>query len=304
MARIRSIKPSFFTNEDLAELSFAHRLCFAGLWTQADREGRLEDRPRRLKAAIFPYDDIDMNALLTGLAEKQFIVRYAADGVAYIAVNGFLKHQRPKSDEPASVIAAPILENPRGIGAAPRIGNDRGQGTEDREERTGEVASADGALFGATAPAPQRPEDFQEAWNSETLPPLPRCRDLTTKRRRHIKARLTERPLTEWREVMQRIQASAFCRGEVAPREADSQPWVASFDWLIGSPDVAVKVLEGKYDDRSVPRRTQADRPFSERELSDARDWYRRVGTSLDKSKPAQEHMAGFIRRRRLQEAS
>ena len=129
MARIRSIKPSFFKNEDLAELSFAHRLCFAGLWGQADREGRLEDRPRRLKAEIFPYDDIDMDSLLSALAEKQFIVRYAADGVAAIAINGFLKHQRPKSDEPASLIASPLLEHPRGIGAVPRIGKDRGQGS-------------------------------------------------------------------------------------------------------------------------------------------------------------------------------
>jgi len=114
MARIRSIKPSFFTNEDLAELSPWHRLCFIGLWGQADREGRLEDRPRRLKAAIFPYDELDMDGLLNGLAEKQFITRYAADGAAYIAVGHFLKHQRPKSDEPASLIPAPLLKEPRG----------------------------------------------------------------------------------------------------------------------------------------------------------------------------------------------
>jgi len=243
MARIRSIKPSFFTNEDLAELSPWHRLCFIGLWGQADREGRLEDRPRRLKAAIFPYDEQDMDSLLSALAEKQFIVRYAADGVAAIAINGFLKHQRPKSDEPASLITAPVLEYPRGIGAVPRIGKDRGQGTEDREERTGECGAD-------AAPATLRPEEFQELWNSETNPPIPRCRDLTTKRRKHVKARLTERPLDGWRDVIQRIQASAFCRGEVPSREPGGQPWVASIDWLIGSPDVAVKVLEGKYDDR------------------------------------------------------
>ena len=44
MARARNIKPGFFKNEDLAECSPWARLCFAGLWTLADREGRLEDR--------------------------------------------------------------------------------------------------------------------------------------------------------------------------------------------------------------------------------------------------------------------
>jgi hypothetical protein len=90
----------------------------------------------------------------------------------------------------------------------------------------------------------QRVEAFVEFWNAQTRPPLPRCRELTRKRRRQIQARLTERPLTEWQVVMQRIQSSAFCTGR------NERGWVASFDWLIGSPDVAVKVLEGKYDDR------------------------------------------------------
>lgn len=103
MARIRSIKPGFFKNEDLAELSPWHRLCFAGLWTEADKAGRLEDRPRRLKADLFPYDDdVDMDGLLADLAAGGFIVRYVVEEVAYIAVINFEKHQRPRDDEPES----------------------------------------------------------------------------------------------------------------------------------------------------------------------------------------------------------
>src|SRR5262245_30051913 len=56
LARIRSIKPGFFRNEDLAAFPFQHRLLFAGLWLLADREGRLEDRPKRIHADLFPYD--------------------------------------------------------------------------------------------------------------------------------------------------------------------------------------------------------------------------------------------------------
>ena len=72
--RARMIKPSFFLNEDLATLPYEARLLFIGLWCVADREGRLEDRPRRLKAELFPYDDIDLDPLLGKLAELGFIV--------------------------------------------------------------------------------------------------------------------------------------------------------------------------------------------------------------------------------------
>jgi hypothetical protein len=249
MARIRTIKPSFWKNEDLAELSCWHRLCFIGLWNQADREGRLEDRPRRLKVEIFPFDDLDMNALLSGLHSKGFITRYTADGADYIAIPKFAKHQRPKNDEHASLIPAPLLGHPRleitapQISATvPRIG--------DRERKVGEMDSADVAV----PPPIQRAEDLMVCWNETTKPPIPRCRDLTTARRRHARMRLTERPLTEWQTVFARIQSSAFCRGQ------NDRGWAASFDWAIGSPDVGVKVLEGKYDDRE-PKKPAPVRP-------------------------------------------
>ena len=61
MARSRNIKPGFFTNDGLAELPFEVRLLFIGLWTLADREGRLEDRPKRIRMEIFPGDNVDVD---------------------------------------------------------------------------------------------------------------------------------------------------------------------------------------------------------------------------------------------------
>jgi hypothetical protein len=80
MARIRTIKPEFFDDEHLCELPFDHRLCFIGLWLQADKAGRMEDRPKRLKARIFPFDDVNIEAMLVALAREGFIVRQAAPG--------------------------------------------------------------------------------------------------------------------------------------------------------------------------------------------------------------------------------
>lgn len=108
MARSRNLKPSFFTNDKLAEVMPLGRLLFAGLWTLADREGRLEDRPKRIKAEILPYDD-DANPddLLRSLHEHGFILRYEDAGVRFIQVLAFSKHQDPHYKEKASVIPAP-----------------------------------------------------------------------------------------------------------------------------------------------------------------------------------------------------
>lgn len=107
MSRARNIKPGFFKNDTLAECQPLARILFSGLWCEADREGRLEDRPKRLKADILPYDDCDIDALLNELAARAFIVRYTVDGVRYIAIPEFLKHQNPHCKESASSIPAP-----------------------------------------------------------------------------------------------------------------------------------------------------------------------------------------------------
>lgn len=107
MARSRNIKPGFFKNEDLAECSPWARLCFAGLWTLADREGRLADRPKRIKGDLFAYDSIEVEPLLVELAERGFIVRYSSEGVAIIAIPTFLKHQNPHHREQVSELPPP-----------------------------------------------------------------------------------------------------------------------------------------------------------------------------------------------------
>lgn len=107
MARARSLKPGFFTNEDLIELPFEYRLLFAGLWTLADRAGRLEDRPKRIKLNVFPGDNVDCDAGLSALAERKFIERYSVGGIRYIQVLAWAKHQSPHVKEASSTIPAP-----------------------------------------------------------------------------------------------------------------------------------------------------------------------------------------------------
>jgi hypothetical protein len=104
MARARNIKPGFFRNADLVDLPMEARLLFIGLWTLADREGRMEDRPKQIKIEIFPADNVDCDALLNEIASTGMVERYEVDGKRYLQVVNFTKHQNPHRDEKASTV--------------------------------------------------------------------------------------------------------------------------------------------------------------------------------------------------------
>lgn len=103
MARSRTISPKFFSNDSMADLPFATRLLFIGLWTIADRSGRLEDRPRKIHAKLFPYDhSLNVNEMLAELDSKDFIFRYRIDGDDLIQIPKWFTYQRPHPKEPDS----------------------------------------------------------------------------------------------------------------------------------------------------------------------------------------------------------
>lgn len=97
MARARNIKPQFFKNEYLAQLSPYARLLFMGLWCMADVKGRMEYRPARIRGELFPYESVDIDALLNELASspERFIVVYQVGGASYLEIPNFSKHQNP-----------------------------------------------------------------------------------------------------------------------------------------------------------------------------------------------------------------
>jgi hypothetical protein len=151
------------------------------------------------------------------------------------------------SEAPSKPLASP-LQAP----SKPGTGTGAGTGEGSTSANADVSASAD-----APAPGP-KPEDLQKLWNDRAGTAFPRCRELTAKRRQHAKVRLSERPLDEWAQVIDRINASPFCRGD-----KQGSQWRATFDWLL-KPDTAAKVLEGAYDDKGggkpTGRITEADR--------------------------------------------
>lgn len=96
MARIRSIKPEFWSSEQIVECSPIARLLFVGMWTFADDRGVIPRRPRTIKMQVFPGDDITIDqieSLIRELETKRLVGRFEHDGETYLAVTGW-RHQK------------------------------------------------------------------------------------------------------------------------------------------------------------------------------------------------------------------
>lgn len=133
MARIRTIKPEFFTSEDIVSLSPMARLLYIALWCEADREGRMLWKPQTFKLRYLPADNCDVSALCAELVEAG-LVRLYGDGLAYIPA--FSDHQHINPRETPSSLPEPDA-SPRVRTRQPRDsdaqGGREGKGKEGKE---------------------------------------------------------------------------------------------------------------------------------------------------------------------------
>ena len=234
MPRLRTIKPGFFTNEDLADLDPLACLLFAGLWCWADRAGRLEDRPRRLHVEIFPRRECDVDALLDLLAARGFIARYAVEGTRYIQIERFARHQSPHKLERASTIPPPCsngacrVHAPDENRASPAGSGEWGGGSGESPSLTEETVGGKGGSRGGRAAGaataagaaghPDPPEDVRgddaRSGTARLAPDLPRARpeDLS-----HPREARRSPPWTEpMRRIAARTEAEAVAAAEAA----------------------------------------------------------------------------------------
>lgn len=100
MPRIRTIKPEFFSHEELSLKSPHARLLAIGLLTLADCEGRLRWVPMQVHAQVFPWEaSVNIEVLLGELIDASYVVHYSVEGKRYVQVVNFLKHQRLSGKE-------------------------------------------------------------------------------------------------------------------------------------------------------------------------------------------------------------
>lgn len=180
MARIRTIKPEFFTSEDIVELSPMARLLYIATWCEADREGRLTWKPRTMKLRYFPADDCDIDALARELVASGLVIPYG-DGLAYIPAFG--KHQHVNPRESASDLPDPG-ENSTRHDASARVsdtslrvnhaqGGREGKGREGEREDASRVASP----IGSRLPADWSLPDDWRAWAEAERPDVDVARE-------------------------------------------------------------------------------------------------------------------------------
>lgn len=112
---------------------------------------------------------------------------------------------------------------------------------DDLPEATEHAEEEQPLLVAVPAKPSETPEALRALWNEVAHPSLARWQGLSSTRKASAAARLRERPLAEWRGLIERISRSPFCRGE------NDRGWKADPEFLL-RPGTAEKVLEGKYD--------------------------------------------------------
>lgn len=108
MARYRTIKPEFWTSEQVMECSPITRLMFIGMWNYADDHGRIPLSPKTIKAQLFPNDPITaetIRGMIDELSSNGLVRPYVIDGKEYLLITGWHhqkidKPQKPKYPDP------------------------------------------------------------------------------------------------------------------------------------------------------------------------------------------------------------
>ena len=154
MARIRTIKPEFFTSEDIVGLSPLARLLYIATWCESDKEGRLQWKPRTMKLRYFPADDCDIDALARELVASGLVIPYG-DGLAYIPCFG--KHQHINPRESASTLPQPDASARVSNASLPVTDAQVGREGKGREGKDIEHAPADADAPPAD-PKPKKPK--------------------------------------------------------------------------------------------------------------------------------------------------
>lgn len=103
MARIRSIKPEFWSDDKIVDVINRDpkaALLYVGLWNFTDDDGFIAAAPRQLKRLVFPETKADVVALIEILIGFGLVKSYSSDQGPLWGVPAFRKHQNPNRPTP------------------------------------------------------------------------------------------------------------------------------------------------------------------------------------------------------------
>lgn len=219
MARIRSVKPEFWTDPEVVACSPFARLFFIGCWNHADDYGVLKDDPAGLRLKVLPADDIDAFALVDELVQRRLLLRRVApNGTRVLVVRSFCEHQKidhrspGKYGDPSDFTDVPAESPP--IPPSPNPGRElvlEGKGLDGKGNPVVAEPATGLSLVVAEPKPPDPVEVVFDAWRESTGKHKAK---LDPKRRRLIGTRLKDYPVEDLVDAVQGWKLSPHHRGE------------------------------------------------------------------------------------------
>lgn len=168
MARIRTIKPEFFSSHDIVSLSPLARLFYVSMWCEADREGRLSWNTKTFKIRYFAADDCNIEEISAEVIKAGLIELYEVEGKQYAEIPCFKNHQVINNRESESIIPARVKDaSKRVLGEGRKEGKEgKGTGVDD--------AAGEFDQFWSAYPKKTAKGDAEKAWKKHK-PDLAAC---------------------------------------------------------------------------------------------------------------------------------
>lgn len=254
MARIRSIKPEFWTSEQIADCSPIARLLFIGIWSFSDDQGVHPANVKRLKMEVFPGDSItadEVEELVNELIIGGLLTMYSVDGIQYWRVTGW-HHQKIDQptykypDESGKVPNSPPRRRAFGE-QSPSVQPSFTPGEEGRgEESKGEDNNITSGIGIPNCPHLAIVELYNSILGQQGLTLVRPGLWAGSSRETSLKARWREdasrQNLEFWRKFFEYVGKSDFLTG----RTGGDRKWSADLGWLLERRNF-IKVMEGKY---------------------------------------------------------
>lgn len=256
MARIRTIKPEFWLDEDLSSLPPETHLLAAALLNYADDEGYFNANPKLVQAACCPLreDSTNVRRSLDELSRIGYLrLGHGKDGKEYGHIVNFLVHQKVDRGKPSKIKLICTFDedstnNRRKLDEPSSLDLDQGRDQGNKKD------SYESSSTTSVADCPH--QEIIDSYE-ELLPMLPRIRrDLWTgsEAAKSLKARWREDPKRQdvlwWRKLFQRIRDGCpHLLGHSGTNPATGKVWRADLRWIVKRENFT-KILEGRYLER------------------------------------------------------
>lgn len=155
MARIRTIKPEFFTSADILALTPLARLFYVSLWCEADREGRLKWDLETFGFRYMPKEATQIQALAQELIDRSLVILYEVEAKTYAEIPSFAAHQVINNREQESFLPPRVKDASKRVKAEGR-----------KEGKEGKESALMFERFYEAYPKKKSKGDAEKAWKA------------------------------------------------------------------------------------------------------------------------------------------